>query len=150
MHTLNRLSSTQLAIWYVAGVAAWASLPFSVLIIRGGMLGVNHDLLEAAAIDGAGYWRTQLGVVVPQIMPTLEILSILVVLYAFRSFDFVYVLTSGGPGTETTTLPYLAYATAFTSYDWSEGAAVAVLSMVVVVILAVPYIIGVRTREVTE
>jgi multiple sugar transport system permease protein len=147
---VNWLSSPDLAVWSVAGVAAWASLPFSILIIRGGMLGVNPELTEAAAIDGAGYWRVQRSIVVPQIWPTLEILSILVVLYAFRSFDFVYVLTSGGPGTVTTTLPYLAYSNAFTTYNWSAGAAVALLSMVVVLLLAVPYIIGVRTREIVN
>ena len=79
--------------------------------------------------------------------PTLGVLAILVVLYAFRSFDFVYVLTSGGPGTVTTTLPYLAYQSAFTSYNWSIGAAVALLSMVVVAVLAVPYVWGVTREE---
>jgi ABC-type sugar transport system permease subunit len=143
---VNWLSSPHLAVWSVAGVAAWASVPFSILIIRGGMLGVSPSLIEAAAIDGAGYWRTQFRIVIPQIKPTLGVLAILVVLYAFRSFDFVYVLTSGGPGNVTTTLPYLAYQSAFTSYNWSIGAAVALLSMVVVAVLAVPYVWGV-TRE---
>jgi ABC-type sugar transport system permease subunit len=144
---VNWLSSPHLAAWSVAGVAAWASIPFSILIIRGGMLGVSPDLIDAAAIDGAGYWRTQFRIVIPQIKPTLGILSILVVLYAFRSFDFVYVMTSGGPGNVTTTLPYLAYQSAFTTFNWSVGAAVALLSMVVVAVLAVPYVLGVTREE---
>jgi ABC-type sugar transport system permease subunit len=145
--SVNWLSSPHLANWAVAGITAWASIPFSILVIRGGMLGVSPDLIEAAAMDGAGYWRIQLRIVIPQIRPTLGILSILVVLYALRSFDFIYVMTSGGPGNVTTTLPYLAYQNAFTSFNLSTGAAVALLSMVVVAIIAVPYVLGIMRSE---
>lgn len=144
---VNWLSSPHVAAWSVAGVAAWASIPFSILIIRGAMLNVSVEVLEAAAIDGAGYWRTQARIVLPLLAPTIRVLSILLVIYAFRSFDFVFVMTSGGPGTATTTLPYLAYESAFTDNSWSVGAAVAVLSMSVVVVLAIPYVLGVLREE---
>lgn len=141
---VNWLSSPDLAMWSVSFVAAWASLPFAVLIIRGGLLGVPREVLEAAAIDGANGWQIHARVVVPMIRATLVVLITLSVLYAFRSFDFVYVMTSGGPGTVTATLPYVAYQTAFKTYSFGVGGAIAVLSMIVVVVLAVPYILGVR------
>ena len=103
------LSDPDLALWSVSLVAAWASLPFAVLILRGGLLSIPQEVFEAAAIDGAGPFRLAFRVVLPLLRPTLMVLVILVVLYAFRSFDFVYVMTSGGPGTVTTTLPFLAY-----------------------------------------
>jgi ABC-type sugar transport system permease subunit len=143
------LSSPSLAIWTVAGVIAWASLPFSALILRGGLLAISPDIIEAAAIDGAGYWRTQLQIVLPLLRPTMWILAILTILYAFKSFDFFYVLTQGGPGTATNTLPVQSYYTAFANFNMSEGATVAVISILIVGIFVVPYIRSIR-KEVTE
>ena len=134
------LSSPTAALWTVSGVIAWASLPFSTLVLRGGLLAISRDLIEAAALDGAGYWRTQLRIVLPLIRPTMWILAILTVIYSFKSFDFFYVLTQGGPGTATNTLPVLSYYTAFNQFDMSTGATIAVLSMVVVAVFAVPYV----------
>lgn len=138
------LSSPTLALWSVTAVIAWAALPFSTLILRGGLLSVPSDLVEAAAIDGAGYWRTQLSVVLPQLRSTMWILAILTVLYAFKSFDFFYVMTRGGPGTTTYTLPVMSYYTAFSNFDMSSGASVAVVSMLLVVLLSVPYVRAIR------
>ena len=146
---VNWLSSPTLALWTVGGVVAWAALPFSALILRGGLLAISPDVIEAAAIDGAGYWKTQFLIVLPLLRPTLWILSILTVLYAFKSFDFFYVLTQGGPGTATNTLPVLSYYTAFSNYDMSTGATVAVISMLLVALLAIPYVRSIG-KEVEE
>lgn len=141
------LSDPSVALWAVSGVAAWASLPFAILIIRGGLLSIPTEVLEAAAIDGAGPVRRAVSVVIPLLRPTLMVLVILVILYAFRSFDFVYVMTSGGPGTVTTTLPYLAYQEAFKTYSFGTGGAIASIAMLAVVVLAIPYVLGVRKEE---
>lgn len=141
------LSSPRLALWSVSLVAAWASIPFAVLIIHGGLLDLPQDVIEAARIDGASLWQLVRRVIVPILAPTLTILVVLIVLYGFRSFDFVFVMTEGGPGTATTTLPYLAYRTAFRTYDFGVGSAVALLSMAAVVLLAVPYVRRSRDEE---
>jgi multiple sugar transport system permease protein len=142
------LSTPDLAIWTVAAVIAWASLPFSTLILRGGLLAIPADVIEAAAIDGAGYWRTRFMIVLPLMRPTMWILSILTILYAFKSFDFFYVLTQGGPGTATNTLPVLSYYTAFSNFDMSTGATIAVVSMLFVAVFAIPYVRSVRKEAV--
>lgn len=141
------LSEPSLALWSVAGVIAWASLPFSTLILRGGLLGISSDVVEAAAIDGAGYWRTQASIVLPLLRPTLWILGILTLIYSFKTFDYFYVLTQGGPGTATNTLPVMAYLSAFSNFDMSTGATVAVLSLVIVVAFAVPYVRSIESEE---
>lgn len=143
------LSSPDLAMWSAAGVVAWAGLPFSAMILRGGLLAISDEIIEAAAIDGAGYWQTRIRIVLPLLKPTMWILGILTVLYAFKSFDFFYVLTQGGPGTATNTLPVLSYYTAFTNFDMSVGATVAVISMLLVALFAIPYVRSVR-QEVEE
>lgn len=143
---VNWLSEPKLALWTVGAVVAWAALPFSALILRGGLLAIPYDVIEAAAIDGAGYWKTQLLIVLPLLRPTMWILGILTVLYAFKSFDFFYVLTQGGPGTATNTLPVLSYYTAFTNFDMSIGATIAVISMLLVALVAVPYVRSIRSE----
>ena len=150
IHPVSWLSAPGLALWTVAGVIAWAGLPFSALILRGGLLAISEDVLEAAALDGAGYWRTQFQIVLPLLRSTMWILAILTVLYAFKSFDFFYVLTQGGPGTATNTLPVQSYYTAFTNFDMSTGATIAVISMLVVALFAIPYVRSVRREEVVE
>jgi ABC-type sugar transport system permease subunit len=149
--SVHWLSSPGLALWSVGFVVAWAALPFSALILRGGLLGIPADVIEAAAIDGAGYWRTQIQIVLPLLRSTMWILAILTVLYAFKSFDFFYVLTQGGPGTSTNTLPVLSYYTAFTNFDMSTGATIAVISMLIVGLFAIPYVRSIRSEtETTE
>lgn len=143
------LSEPNLALWSVGAVIAWASLPFSILIIRGGLLAIPIDVLEAAALDGAGYWRTRFQIVLPLLRPTLWILGILTVLYAFKSFDFFYVLTRGGPGTVTSTLPVQSYNEAFSNFAMSTGATIAVISMLFVLLIAIPYVRRVK-EEGTE
>lgn len=137
---ISWLSNPSLALWAVGGVIVWANLPFSTLILRGGLMAVPQDVVEAAAIDGAGYWRTRFRIVLPLLWPTISILAILTVIYAFKSFDFFYVLTQGGPGTATYTLPVQAYYDAFDNFNMSSGATVAVISMLIVAIFAVPYV----------
>lgn len=144
---IDWLSSPDLALLSVSLVAAWASLPFSILIIHGGMLALPEEILEAARLDGAGFWKMSRHVIIPMMRPTLTVLTVLIILYAFRSFDFVYVMTLGGPGTETTTLPYLAYDTAFKTFKFGTASAIAVISMSVIVVVAIPYVISVRREE---
>ena len=141
------LSSPDLALGSVTFVTAWAALPFAILVIRGGLLGISPEVLEAAAIDGAGAIRTTVSVILPLLRPTFGVLLILTVLHSFRSFDFVFVMTSGGPGTVTNTLPFFAYTTAFTSFDFGIGSTIAALAMLIITVLAVPYVLGVRKEE---
>jgi multiple sugar transport system permease protein len=141
------LANPKLALWSVGLVTSWAALPFATLVLRGGMLSVPRDVVEAAAVDGARYWQIQLRVILPQLRPTIAILAVLAVLYSFQGFNFIFALTSGGPGTATENIPFLAYQKAFTSFDLSAGGAIALLAMVVIVILAVPYVLSVRRES---
>jgi ABC-type sugar transport system permease subunit len=141
------LGSPTFALWSVGAVTSWAALPFATMVLRGGMLAVPTDVIEAAAVDGAHYWQTQFRVVLPLLKPTMGILAILAILYSFQGFNFIYALTGGGPGTATANVPFFAYQTAFTTFDLSSGGAIAVLALAFVVLLAVPYALSVRREE---
>lgn len=141
------LFDADLALVSVALVNAWAVIPFNALVFRSALLNVDPEVLEAAAIDGATRRQEIVHILIPSARPTAVILTILTVVYAFRSFDFIYVMTAGGPGTATTTLPYLSYVQAFTEQDYGLGAATAVLSLVIVAALAVIYVRNARKES---
>lgn len=129
----------RLALLSVVLISGWLVLPFGALVVRSALLDVPQDLLEAASLDGAGGARRFLYVTIPHIRPTLWVLAVLLVVNAFRSFDVIYVLTGGGPGTATYTLPFLAYQQAFQTFQYGIGSATAVLSLLIVLVLALAY-----------
>lgn len=123
----------------VALVAAWVCVPFATIAYRAALLDVPREYYEAAEVDGAGPWTRFWYVTLPHLRPTTYIVSILLLSYAVRSFDFAFVMTGGGPGTVSTTLPLMGYLTAFTAFDYSAGAAIAVVTVISLLFFALPY-----------
>lgn len=123
----------------VALVTTWAVIPFNALVFRAALLGISPDIFEAAALDGATRWQEIRHIMIPAAKPTALVLLVLTIVYGFRSFDFIYVMTYGGPGTSTNTLPFLGYLQAFSRYNFGLGASTSVIAVLLVVILAVFY-----------
>jgi multiple sugar transport system permease protein len=123
----------------VAMVAGWVCLPFATIAFRAALLDVPRELYEAANVDGAGRLMSFRHITWPHLGPTTYIVSILLLSYAVRSFDFAFAMTRGGPGNASTTLPLLGYLKAFTTFDYSAGAAIAVLTVGAVLFFALPY-----------
>lgn len=138
------LYDPKLALWSVALVNAWAVIPFNALIFRAALLSIDESVLEAAEVDGARPRHRVRYIFLPHVRPAATVLTVLTIVYAFRSFDFIYVMTAGGPGTSSTTLPYLAYVQALQRLDYGAGAATALLSLVVVAVFALVYARDVR------
>ncbi|WP_280276987.1 carbohydrate ABC transporter permease [Nocardia wallacei] len=115
----------------------WKNLGFTFVIYLAALQGVRRELLEAAAIDGAGRWARLTHVLLPQMRPTTFFLSITVLLNSLQVFDLVHVLTRGGPlGTGTTTMAYQVYLESFRNSRAGYGAAVATVLFVVLLIVA--------------
>jgi multiple sugar transport system permease protein len=136
-----------LALVSVALVNSWAILPFTALVFRAGLLDIPRELLEASEVDGATPMQQLFWIKLPLLLPVTLILTILTVVYAFRSFDFIYVMTYGGPGISTTTLPFLSYRLTFVNYRFGLGSAVALLTIAVVAVLAILYVRITRRAE---
>jgi multiple sugar transport system permease protein len=133
------LYDPDLALYSVAFVNAWAIVPFNMLVFRAAILNIDAEIFEAALLDGTTAWQEIRYVVLPALRPTALVLLVLTVVNAFRSFDFIYVMTKGGPGTATNTMPFLGYLQAFVQYDFGGGAATAVVTVVLVGVLAAVY-----------
>jgi multiple sugar transport system permease protein len=124
----------------VALVNAWVIIPFATIVFRSSLLDVPKELREQSTIDGAGAAQTVMHVVLPLLLPAILTLACLTVVYAFKSFDFIYVMTGGGPGTSSSTLPFLSWKLSFSAYDYGRGAAVAVLAMLIVSVFSIAYV----------
>lgn len=101
----------------------------------------------AAEVDGARPPQLLRYVILPLLRPTILVLGVLALVYAFKSFDYIYVMTFGGPGTASTTLPFLSYRLAFEIYRYSQGASVALITVAIVLLLALLYMRQVRREE---
>ncbi len=129
-------------------IDTWQWTPFVMLLVYAALLGVPDELTEAAALDGAGAWRTLRSVTLPAIEPTLLSVLLLKFVIGFKVFDIVYVVTSGGPGFSTTTSTYDIQRTAFQEFD--VGAAAAGTVLISLVIGAVTSLVALRRKRYEE
>ena len=127
--------ATKTSAFYSAVVTdVWVGTPMVTLFFLAAMQGVSRDLYEAAWVDGAGRWYRFRRITIPQIMPVIVSMALLSAIWTFNSFEIIWILTEGGPRGATTTLIIDTYKVAISSQRFGEGAARAV---VIVVLLAV-------------
>ena len=134
------LTSPQLALWTCIIANTWLGIPFVTIMLLAGLQSVDRQITEAAAMDGASYLRTQLHVLLPSIKKVILIVLTLETIWTFNSFDIVFVLTKGGPGSASITLPLYAYQNAFMYYQAGYGAAIGVIILLVLLTAVVMYI----------
>jgi ABC-type sugar transport system permease subunit len=100
------------------------------------MAAIDPHVYEAARLDGASWGQRARDITLPLIAKPMRFLSIINVIYTFTSlFGFIFVMTSGGPGYETTTVDYFIYLKAFVGFDLGAGAALAVILFLIVLVL---------------
>lgn len=134
--TIEFFTDANLAIFVIVLALIWSGFGYQSLLLLSGLSAINPSIFEAAMIDGAGWWRRLWSVTLPNIRRVLGFVFIINVLYTFTSlFGFIFVMTAGGPGFETTTIDYLIYLRAFSGSNIGSGAALAVLLFMVVGLL---------------
>jgi multiple sugar transport system permease protein len=134
---------------YPAILAAevWQWTPFMFLLLLAALANVDKSQLEAASIDGAGWWRTFFKIVLPAIWPVMAIAILIRGLDLFRLFDIVWALTKGGPGTMTETISIFTYIKGFQQFETSYTAAVAFL---VIILLSVVVMLALKRVELSR
>jgi len=127
---------------------AWQWAPLVLLLVYAALLGVPAELWEAAALDGAGWWRTLRSVVAPVVAPTVLAAAVLQLVIAFKVFDLVAVVTAGGPGVSTIVASFEVFRTAFRgSFEVGTAAAeTIVLGLLVGVVLGAAGLVTRHTR----
>lgn len=118
----------------------WIGTPMVTLFFLAAMQGVNKDLYEAAYVDGASRWYRFRRITLPQIMPVIISMALLSAIFTFNSFDIIWILTEGGPRGSTTTLIIDTYKTAIGNFKFGQGAARAVVIVVLLSIFSLIYL----------
>lgn len=124
------LANQQLALVAITIAEIWQWTPFMFLVTLAGLVGLNPELYEAAAIDGASKWNILTQITVPLMRPIIIVAVLIRGLDVFKLFDLVFVMTSGGPGTATETISYYIYVLGFEFFRLGYGAAASYLLLI--------------------
>src|SRR5262245_25173674 len=125
--------STQTVIPTLVLVEVWHWTPLVMLIVLGGLANLPRDPYEAAEIDGAGYWTQFRFITVPLIWPFLMIALIIRTIDALKTFDTIFVITGGGPGTASETINIFLYSQAFAFIKLGYASAVALIFFIIII-----------------
>ncbi|HET6709420.1 sugar ABC transporter permease [Amycolatopsis sp.] len=143
------LSDPDVALYSVASIVCWQMLGFCVVVYLAGLQGVPPELLEAAEIDGAGPVRRFRAVTWPLLAPSLTINTVVLLISAFKTYDYVKVITNGGPGSgATATIAFGVLQTGFDSNHVGYASAMAVVMLVIVAAVTTVVLNFLRRREV--
>jgi len=117
-------------------VEVWQWTPLVMLIVLGALAALPTDPYESAVMDGASQWQMFRHITFPLILPFLMIAVILRTIDALKSFDIIYVLTQGGPGTASETINLYLYLQAFSFFNIGHASAVVIVFFVIILALA--------------
>jgi ABC-type sugar transport system permease subunit len=134
------LSSPWTAMNMVILADVWKVTPLVILLTLAALQTIPPTLYEAARVDGAGAWRSFWGITIPLLRPTLAIVLVIRSMDAFRVFDIIYIMTSGGPSDGTKVIAYYTYLEAFSFLRMGRASALAYLMTIVIILMAMLYV----------
>ncbi len=139
-HYVPWLTMPEMAMNLVIVADVWHMMPFVALVLQAALATLPEELDEAAAVDGANAWQRFFYIRLPQLRPAILIALIARTVDAFRVFDIVYIITSGGPAFKTVTITYLTYLNSFSFGKQGTGAALSFLISFFTLAMALFYI----------
>lgn len=134
------LGSANLALFSIIMIGIWRFFPFVTINVLARLQTIQQELYEAASVDGANAWQKFWNVTFPAIKPVLVVVILLRSLFMFNKVDIIMLLTKGGPGTSTLTLPVQAYSYAFEGMQIGRGSANAVIQFLIVLAFIIIYL----------
>lgn len=129
------LTSERYAMLSVILMTIWKDAGYNMILFLAGLNSISETYYEAARIDGAGAWKTFWRVTWPLLMPTTFFILVVRIIFSFRTFEQIFVMTKGGPMGETTVFVYYIYEKAFKYFEVGYASAAAILLLVLVLVL---------------
>jgi raffinose/stachyose/melibiose transport system permease protein len=130
------LGDSNTALYAVVAITVWKNVGVAMIVYLAAMQDVPPELLEAAAIDGAGTIRRYVSIVLPYLKPITAVLIALSIIYAMRTFDVVWALTGTQPRAALEMVSTLIVRTAFSFHDFGLASALAVVLFIAIFVLA--------------
>jgi multiple sugar transport system permease protein len=125
----------------------WQGIPFFAVMLLAALQAIPEDLFEAAKIDGASAWRVFRHVTLPLLLPTILITTMLRMIWTANYMDLIMVMTGGGPGYSSLTVPLHAYYTAYKRLDFGYGSTIAIVQVAILAVAIVFYLRQLRANE---
>lgn len=138
--TFEWIKSSDMAIYTIVIAAVWQTSGFVMAMFLAGLRGIDNEVLKAAQIDGASNWALYRRIVIPQLRPAFMSAFVVLAHMAIKSYDLVVALTGGGPGTATELPATFMYSYTFTRNQMGIGAASAVIMLMMIGAIIVPYL----------
>jgi multiple sugar transport system permease protein len=142
------LGRPTLAMASIIAVHVWRLVPLAAVIVMAGLMSIPRDIVEAARVDGAGYWRRMFEVTIPLTLPVIAVAALFGAIFTFTDMTVVYVLTRGGPTDSTQVLASWAFIRGIGGGDVGQGAAVALFLFPLLLACAIAILRVVRRMEV--
>jgi multiple sugar transport system permease protein len=142
------LGLPNLAMGSIIAVHIWRQLPLATVILLAGYGSIPQDIHDAAAVDGAGFWRHFLQITLPLILPISLVALLFGLIFTFTDMVIIYNLTRGGPFDTTQVLASLAFYTGIAGGDLAEGAAIALFLFPLLLAVALGFLIIAHRTEV--
>lgn len=130
------LTDSRFAMISVAIVTVWKGIGYYMMIYLAALMGIPQELYEACDVDGANFITKHLTVTVPQVLPTIALVSTISLISAMKVFVEIYVMTKGGPLNSSKTIVYYIYERAFENLDLGFASALAVVLLIVIMIFS--------------
>jgi multiple sugar transport system permease protein len=141
------LGKDNLAMGSVIAVHVWRIVPLATVIIMAGLISIPGDIKDAAAVDGARFWRRLWEITLPLTLPVIAVATLFGAVLTFTDMTTVYILTRGGPENATQVLPSYAFLKGIGSGDLAQGAAIAVFLFPLLLAAAVAILRSVKRME---
>ncbi len=143
------LAHPSTALYSIIFVLVWQGFPFFAVMLLAGLQAIPKTHYEAAEVDGAGIWQQFWNVTLPGLKPVLITSTLLRVIWVANSVDIIYVMTGGGPGYSTYTLPLYAYNQSRKAMKFGFASAIAVFFTVMLLAIVVMYLrrMGEKTEQ---
>jgi len=145
MPTMNWFADPVLAMVILIVCSVWRGIPFSLIILLGGLQTLPRDVYEAARIDGATGWQSFRYITLPLLRPIILVTLIMASAGALNSLDIPLALTGGGPGTATELISLSLYKESFFNLDVSYGATIGTMMLIANIFLIIAFL-SVRTK----
>ncbi len=131
------LGDPDVSLWVVILAMIWVGIPFFAIMILAALQSIPNDIYESAEIDACGPINQFFRITLPFIKPTIIMTVLLRTIWIFNSFDFIVIITGGGPASSSQTLPSFMYTKAFSSYDFGLASALGVVLMGILCLYAI-------------
>jgi multiple sugar transport system permease protein len=129
------LSGPSVGMCAIIALVVWTTAGTFMLMFLAALQDIPTEVEEAAEVDGAGRWQRFRYVTLPMLRPTLFLVLTLGLIGTWQVFDQIYIMSKGEPGKTTLTPAYLSYTTSFDNQEWGQGAAIAFLLFIIIVVL---------------